>query len=94
MSERKRSRGTLLNILSPFVSYLGGECVSIDRVLAADTIVRAEVQMNLVELITITERTAGDIDGMAGVVFHGEYDTVAGVRQYTVDSVLVQMERL
>lgn len=68
--------------------------MSVDRVLAADTVVRAEVQMNLVKLITVTEWTAGDIDGMAGVVFHGEHDTVAGVRQHAVDSVLVQMKRL
>lgn len=68
--------------------------MSIDGVLAADAIVRAEVQMNLVKLITITERTAGNVDGMARVVLHGEHDTVAGVRQYAVDSVLVQMKRL
>jgi len=47
-----------------------------------------------VKLITITERTAGDVDGMASVVFHGEYDAMAGVCQYTVNSVLVQMKRL
>jgi len=68
--------------------------MSIDGVLAADAIIRAEVQMNLVKLITITERTTGDIDGMAGVVLHSEHNTMAGVRQYAVDSVLIQMKRL
>lgn len=66
----------------------------VDGVLAADAIVRAEVQMNLVKLITITERSARYIDGMASVVLHGEHDAVAGVCQYTVDSVFVQVKRL
>lgn len=63
--------------------------MSIDGVLAADAIVRAEVQMNLVKLITITERTAGDVDGMTGVVLHGKHHAVSSVRQYAVNSVLV-----
>lgn len=66
----------------------------IDGMLAADAIIRAEVQMNLVELITITERTPGYVDGMAGVVLHGEHHAVTGVCQYAVDSVLIQMKRL
>lgn len=94
---RKECRNSL-NVLFRFiifvVSYLGRERVSIDGVLAADAIVRAEVQMNLVKLITITERTAGDVDGMASVVLHGEHDAMTGVRQNAVDSVLVQMKRL
>lgn len=68
--------------------------MSVDGVLTADAIVRAEVQMNLVKLITITERTAGNVDGMAGIVLHGEHDAMAGIRQYAIDSVLVQMKRL
>jgi len=76
------------------IIYLSGKGVSIDSVLAADAIVHAEVQMNFMELVTIAERTAGDIDRMAGVVLHGEHDAVSGIRQYTVDSVLIQMKRL
>lgn len=63
--------------------------MSINGVLAADAIVRAEVQVNLVKLITITERTAGNVDGMTSVVLHGKYDAVSGVRQHTINSVLV-----
>lgn len=75
-------------------SYLGGKGVSVDGVLATGAIVHAKVQMNLVKLITITERTTGDVDGVARVVFHGEHDAVPGVGQNTVDSVLVQVKRL
>lgn len=75
-------------------AYLSGKGVSIDGVLAADLIVHPEVQMNFVKLVTIAERAAGDIDRMAGVVLHGEHHAVPGVRQYPVDSVLIQMKRL
>lgn len=68
--------------------------MSINGVLAATAIVHAKVQMNLVKLITITERAAGDVDGVTRVVLHGEHDAVSGVRQNTVNSVLVQVKRL
>lgn len=74
--------------------YLGGEGVPVDGVLAAGAVVRAEVQMNLVKLVTVAQRAARDVDGMAGVVLHGEHDAVPGVGQHPVDSVLVQMKRL
>lgn len=61
---------------------------------AAYAIVQAKMEMNFVKLITITERTAGDINGMTGVVLYGEHDAVPGVRQHAIDSVLVQMKRL
>lgn len=50
--------------------------------------------MNFMKLITITERTARDIDRMTSVVLHGEHDTVPGIRQDTIDPVLVQVKWL
>jgi len=68
--------------------------MSVDGVLAAGAIIHAKVQMNLMKLITITERAAGDVDGMTRIVLHGEHDAVPGVRQNAVDPVLVQVKRL
>lgn len=96
MRRYRDSLGTLLpiSIIVFVVWYLGREGVPVDGVLAADAIVRAEVQMDLMKLITITERSTGYVDGMARVVLHGEHNAVAGVRQHTVDSVLVQVKLL
>lgn len=68
--------------------------MSIDGVLATGPIVQSEVQMDLVELITITERSPRYVNRMSRVVVHREHHAVTSVRQNTPDPVLVQMKRL
>ncbi|KZC08057.1 hypothetical protein WN55_09120, partial [Dufourea novaeangliae] len=75
-------------------TYLRRKRMSIDSVLAPGSIVQAEVQMDLVELITVAQRTVRYVHGMTRVVVHREDNAVPGVRQYTGDFVLVQMQRL
>lgn len=68
--------------------------MSIDGMLAAGPIVQPKVQMNLVELITIAERSTRYVNGMTSVIVHREHHTVASVGQNTSNLVLVQVKGL
>lgn len=52
------------------------------------------MQMNLVELVPVTQWTARDIHRMTRVVVHSEHHAVASVCQHTTNSVLVYVQRL
>lgn len=73
-------------------SNLGWEGIAVDGVFAPRPIVEAVVQMYLVELVAVAERTARNIDWMTSVVIDREHHAVAGVGEDTADPVLVQMQ--
>lgn len=63
-------------------SHLARKTVSVDVVLAALAVLRAVVNVNLLELIAIGERTARDVDVLLGVLVNAKHQRLAGVVQH------------
>lgn len=66
--------------------------MAINGVLASQAIHQAIMQVNLVKLVPVAQRTTGYVNGLPRVlVVDREYDAVARVGQGAADLVLVQV---
>lgn len=65
-------------------AHLCRKRVAVDRVLGAHLVLLTVVYVDLVHLILVRQRSAGDVYVVLGAVLQVEHDAVTGVTYYTV----------
>lgn len=66
-------------------NYLPRETVPVHVMLRALVVVRAVVEVNLLKLVPVGQRTAGDVHVLFGVLFDTKHQRLAGIVQRAGD---------